>query len=134
MLTQATTTFKDVLLLSPRNIYALYNLGVVDQTQGNLAAALYYYNQALSADGTYTPAMYNKAILLGATDPDAALALYEEIVALNPKASTAYLQMAIIYAKQGQQLKAAKARTKAIALDGNLSKIPLPPKCTGPTC
>jgi Tfp pilus assembly protein PilF len=134
MLTQATTTFKDVLLLNPNDVYALYNLGVIDQTQGNSRGALSYYNQALSADNTFTPAMYNKAIILEATDLNAALVLYKQIVAINPKASTAYLQMAIIYAKQGQDVKAADARAKAMALDASLARISLPSKCTRPNC
>jgi tetratricopeptide (TPR) repeat protein len=134
MLGQAATTFKNVLLLNPKNVYALYNLGVIDQTQNNTAGALSYYNQALSADSTYTPAMYNKAIILEATNLDAALALYEKIVVINPKASTAYLRMAFVYAKQGQTAKAEQARAKAIALDASLSKYPLPAKCSQPSC
>jgi tetratricopeptide (TPR) repeat protein len=131
---QAGTTFKNVLLLDPKNVYALYNLGVIDQTQNNTAAAIAYYNKALSSDSTYTPAMYNKAIILEATDLDAALALYKQIVAINPKASTAYLRMAFVYAKQGQDAKADQARAKAIALDASLSKYPLPAKCSRPNC
>ena len=134
MLDQAATTFKNVLLLNPKNVYALYNLGVIDQTKSNTTGALSYYNQALSADSTYTPAMYNKAIILEATNLDAALALYQKIVIINPKASTAYLHMAFVYAKQGQSAKAKEARAKAIALDSSLSKYPLPAKCSQPSC
>jgi len=134
MLDQATTTFKNVLLLSPKNVYALYNLGVIDQTEKNTAGALSYYNRALNADSTYTPAMYNMAIILESTNLDAALALYQKIVVINPKASTAYLRMAFVYAKQGQTVKAHEARAKAIALDANLSKYPLPAKCSQPSC
>jgi tetratricopeptide (TPR) repeat protein len=133
-LSQAETTFKNVLLLDPKNVYALYNLGVIDQTQNNTAGAIVYYNKALNANNTYTPAMYNKAIILEATDLDAALALYKKIVAINPKASTAYLRMAFVYAKQGQDAKADQARAKAIALDASLSKYPLPAKCSRPNC
>ena len=131
---QAGTTFKNVLLLDPKNVYALYNLGVIDQTQNNTVGAITYYDKALSSDGTYTPAMYNKAIILEATNLDAALALYKQIVAINPKASTAYLRMAFVYAKQGQDAKADQARAKAIALDASLSKYPLPAKCSHPNC
>jgi tetratricopeptide (TPR) repeat protein len=134
MLDQAADTFKNVLLLSPKNVYALYNLGVIDQTENNTAGALSYYNQALSADGTYTPAMYNKAIVLEATNLDAALSLYEKIVVINPKASTAYLHMAFVYAKQGHSAKAEAARAKAIALDPSLSKYSLPAKCAQASC
>ena len=128
------TTFKNVLLLDPKNVYALYNLGVIDQTNNDAAGALTYYNEALGADSTYTPAMYNKAIILEASNLDAALALYKQIVAINPSASTAYLRMAFVYAKQGQDAKADQARAKAIALDASLAKYPLPAKCSQPSC
>ena len=134
MYDQAVTTFKNVLLLSPKSVYALYNLGVIDQTQDDTAGALSYYDEALSADSTYTPAMYNKAIILEATNLDAALALYKQIVALNPRASTAYLRMAFVYAKQGQEIKANQARAKAVALDASLSRYTLPAKCSQPNC
>jgi tetratricopeptide (TPR) repeat protein len=131
---QAEDTFNNVLLLDPKNVYALYNLGVIDQTQNNSAGALTYYNEALRADSTYTPAMYNKAIILEASDLDAALSLYKQIVAINPTASTAYLRMAFVYAKQGDSQKAEEARDKAIALDASLAKYPLPAKCSQPSC
>jgi tetratricopeptide (TPR) repeat protein len=134
MLDQAVTTFKNVLLLDPKNVYALYNLGVIDQSKNDTAGAVSYYNKAISADGTYTPAMYNKAIILEATDLATALALYKQIVTINPYASTAYLHMAFVYAKQGQTAKADQARAKAIALDASLSKYPLPAKCSQPNC
>lgn len=134
MLDQAATTFKNVLLLDPKNVYALYNLGVIDQTKNDTAGAITYYNQAISADSTYTPAMYNKAIILEATNLAGALALYKQIVIINPYASTAYLRMAFVYAKQGQAAKAKQARAKAIALDASLSKYPLPAKCSQPNC
>jgi tetratricopeptide (TPR) repeat protein len=131
---QAETTFKNVLLLDPNNVYALYNLGVIEQTRNNTSGALTYYDKALSADSTYTPAMYNKAIILEASDLDAALSLYKQIVAINPSASTAYLRMAFVYAKQGDDQKADEARAKAIALDASLAKYPLPAKCSPPSC
>ena len=123
---QAVTTFNNVLLLSPKNVLALYNLGVIDQMENKTSQASAYYDRAITADSTYTPAMYNKAIILEATDLNGALALYKQIVAINPKASTAYLRMAFVYAKQGQATQAEAARSKAIALDPSLAKYPLP--------
>lgn len=134
MLDQADTTFKDVLLLSPKNVYALFDLGVIDQEKGDTGGALSYYSRALKADSTYVPALNNEAIILEPSNLNAALILYQRIVALEPKAATAYLQMAFIYAKEGQALKADKARAKAVALDASLSKYPLPAKCSRPNC
>ncbi len=127
-LTQAKTTFDDVLGLSPNNTYALYDLGVVEQKRNDAAGALSYYDRALSADGSYTPAMYNKAILLEARNLGAALSLYKQIVKLNPNASTAYLRMAFIYAKRGKKALAREARATAVALDSRLSRYHLPAK------
>lgn len=134
MLSQASSTFANVLLLDPKNTYALYNLGLIDQREHNSAGATSYYDRALSADPTYTPALYNKAILLEATDLNGALALYQKIVVINPKASTAYLRMAFVYAKQGNEAQANQARQKAIALDASLAQYPLPAKCSTPNC
>jgi tetratricopeptide (TPR) repeat protein len=134
MYDQAVTTFNNVLALDPNNVYALYNLGVINQTQNNTTAALDYYNRAVTVDSTYTPALYNKAIILESSDLNGALALYKQIVAINPKASTAWLRMAFVYAKQGQPVLANAARAKAVALDPTLAKYPLPAACSTPNC
>ena len=133
-LSQATTTFEDILAVSPTNKYALYNLGVIAQEQHHLSGAVTRYDQALKADDTYTPAMYNKALILETSNPDASLALYHRIVKLNPKASTAYLHMAIVYARRGELAQAKQARAKAIALDPALAGYRMPSPCTRATC
>lgn len=125
-LSQATTTFEDVLAVSPRNMYALYNLGVIEQDRRDPSGALARYDQALKADATYTPAMYNKALILETSDLAASLALYQRIVELNPKASTAYLRMAIVYARQDKPAQAKQARARAIALDPRLANYRMP--------
>jgi Tfp pilus assembly protein PilF len=126
----ATTTFQDVLAINPGNVYALYNLGVIDQTKGNPAAAIGYYKQALTVSKKYTPAMYNMAILLEKPDPRQALSLYQRIVAINPQASTAYLRMAFVQADLGENTAAQASYAKAIAIDPSLGKYPLPSKAT----
>ena len=89
---QAETTFRNVLVLSPKNKFAWYNLGLLAQVQNKAAAALADYSRAISIDPKYTPAMYNKAILLERTNLRSALALYQQITSINPKAATAYLR------------------------------------------
>ncbi|MCL2420036.1 MAG: hypothetical protein FWD04_12160 [Conexibacteraceae bacterium] len=123
---QAITTFENVLVLSPGNLYALYNLGLIDQVRHDPRGAIARYNEALKTDNAYTPAMYNEALILEPKQPSAALALYQKIVAINPKASTAYLHMAMVYSRSGARSLAAQARAKAISLDPSLAKYPLP--------
>lgn len=124
----AATTFSDVLAIVPRDVFALYNLGLVDQSVGDTAGAGYYYDQAIADDATYTPALYNLAITLESSDQGKALALYQKIVSIDPKASTAYLRMAFVYAEQGNVQQAKAARAKAIAIDPSLSTYSLPAK------
>ena len=129
-LSQATTTFEDVLAISPANKYALYNLGVIEQKRRDLSGAVARYDEALKADTTYTPAMYNKALILETGNPNESLALYRRIVQLNPRASTAYLRMAIVYARHGKLPQAKQARARAIALDPSLANYRMPSSCT----
>jgi tetratricopeptide (TPR) repeat protein len=124
----ATTTFRDVLAINPGNVYALYNLGVIGQTNGDSSGAIRYYDKALEASKSYTPAMFNKAILLEKSAPQQAIALYQQIIGINPQASTAYLRLAFVDAEQGNLGAARVADAKAIALDPSLGKYPLPSK------
>ena len=122
----AETTFRNVLVISPRNKLAWYNLGLLAQIQNQTASALSAYSRALSIDPRYTPAMYNKAILLERKDPHAALALYKQITSINPKAATAYLRESFVYGRLGDKRTAAQARARAVALDKRLSTIKAP--------
>jgi Tfp pilus assembly protein PilF len=123
---QADTTFRDILVLSPKNKFAWYNLGLIAQLQKRSASALADYSNALAADPAYTPAMYNKAILLERGAPRSALALYRHITSIDPRASTAYLRESFVYGRLGDRSKASQARSKAIALDSRLSTVTSP--------
>jgi Tfp pilus assembly protein PilF len=124
----ATTSFRVVLSIDPKNVYALYDLGVIAETINNGAHAIAYYDQALSVNGKYTPAMYNKAILMETSSPRQAISLYNQIIAISPRASTAYLRMAFVEAELGDQAKARVADAKAVGIDPGLGKYRLPVK------
>jgi tetratricopeptide (TPR) repeat protein len=120
---EAETTFRDVLVLSPSNKFAWYNLGLIAQMQNQATAALADYTKAIAIDPKYTPAMYNKAILLERTNPHAALALYQLITSINAKAATAYLRESFVYQRLGDKAKASEARGHAVALDSSLASV-----------
>jgi tetratricopeptide (TPR) repeat protein len=123
---QAETTFRDVLVLSPGNKFAWYNLGLIAQVQNRASEAIADYSKAIASDPTYTPAMYNMAILMEATNLHAALALYQRTTRINPKAATAFLRESFVYARLGDKASAAQARARAVALDPSLARIPSP--------
>jgi tetratricopeptide (TPR) repeat protein len=124
----ATTTFRKVLTINPTNIYANYDMGWIAQSRGNSNEAISYYKKCLAANAAYTPAMYNEAILLESSLPQQAIATYQKIVRLDPKASSAYLRMALVEAEQGNMTAAKADDAKAVSIDPALSKYKLPAK------
>jgi tetratricopeptide (TPR) repeat protein len=124
----ATTTFRKVLAINPTNVYANYDMGWIAQSRGNSNEAIGYYRKCLAADAAYTPAMYNEAILLESSQPRQAIALYQKIVSVDPKASSAYLRMALVEDEQGNMTAAKADDAKAVSIDPALSKYKLPAK------
>jgi tetratricopeptide (TPR) repeat protein len=124
----ATTTFRKVLAINPSNVYADYDLGWIAQSTGNSSEAIGYYSKALAANAAYTPAMYNEAILLESSHPQQAIAVYQKIVSIDPRASSAYLRLALVQAEQGDTTEAKANDAKAISIDPALSKYKLPAK------
>jgi tetratricopeptide (TPR) repeat protein len=123
---QAETTFRDVLVISPNNKFAWYNLGLLAQVQNKAGSALADYAKALSIDPKYTPAIYNKAILVERTNLRSALALYQRITSINPKAATAFLRESFVYQRLGDKNRAKQARDRAVALDRSLATVTSP--------
>jgi tetratricopeptide (TPR) repeat protein len=124
----ATTTFQKVLAINPTNVYADYDLGWIAQSRGNSNEAISYYTKCLAANAAYTPAMYNEAILLESSHPQQAIAMYQKIVTVDPKASSAYLRLALVQAEQGDSAAAKANDAKAVSIDPALSKYKLPSK------
>ena len=124
----ATATFQKVLAINPANVYANYDLGWIAQSRGNSNEAISYYTKCLAANAAYTPAMYNEAILLESSHPQQAIAMYQKIVRVDPKASSAYLRMALVQAEQGDTAAAKANDAKAVSIDPALSKDKLPAK------
>jgi tetratricopeptide (TPR) repeat protein len=123
----ARVTFDNVLSLDPGNKYALFNLGIIEQSRKKRAAALDYYDAALESDPEYTPAMYNKAILVERADLEEAVGIYEAILEIDPEASTTYLRLSFAYEELGQQEKADTMRQKAVELDPSLADVTAAP-------
>jgi tetratricopeptide (TPR) repeat protein len=124
----ATTSFQKALATSPGNLYADYDLGVIAQSTGHSDEAISYYNKALAVNAAYNPALYNEAILLESSHPQQAIAMYQKIVSVDPKASSAYLRMALVQAEQGDTAAAKANDAKAVSIDPALSKYKLPAK------
>jgi Flp pilus assembly protein TadD len=121
----ARATFQQVLALDPQNKYAWFNLGYLAQQANAPTEAVTDYDKALATDPNYTPAMYNKAIVLEATDVPGAIALYRKILTINPKASTTHVRLGILLDRTGDKSGAQAEFSSAVALDPQLlSAVP----------
>lgn len=118
--TAARQLFEQVLAKQPNNFYAHYNLGVLDQQAKDTAAALREYGAALTINPAYVPAMFNEATIFAATDPSLAIATYRKVVALQPKAPTAYLNLGLLEAAHGELPQGIKDLTTALHQDPSL--------------
>lgn len=116
----AAKLFKQVLVMQPGNVLAHYNLGVIYQGQNKTAQALLEYGQAVTADPTYVPALYNSATIYGNTDPTLAVTTYRKVVTLNPKAATAYLNLGLLEVGLNLRPQGLKDLETALRLDPTL--------------
>jgi tetratricopeptide (TPR) repeat protein len=119
-LDEAKAVFRRILAVDRTNKYAWYNLGVIDQQRNLINEAVKDYDRALVADPGYTPAMYNKAIILESRDVDAAIRLYKQVLVVDPKASTTYVRLGLLYVGKGQTDLAGANFAAAIKLDPSL--------------
>ena len=119
-LDEAKETFERVLTLDGTNKYAWFNLGYIAQSRNQVDDAIKNYDKALQADSSYKPALYNKAIVSESKEPAAAVALYQEILAIDSKSATAHLRLGLLFAKQGDETGANREFQAAVTLDSGL--------------
>ncbi|WP_280703483.1 tetratricopeptide repeat protein [Kitasatospora sp. GP82] len=119
----AAQTFKRVLGLDSGSKLAWYNLGVIAQHDNRTADAQAAYDSALKIDPGFESALYNKAILVESSDTDQAIAMLQRIVAADPKAATAYLNLGHALAKKGRDDEAGNAFSHAVQTSPSLQPL-----------
>ena len=97
----AAKDYRTILALDPANKFAEYDLGTIYQSRGQSANAFYAYSRALLIDATYTPAMFNLAVLETSAAPSTAAQLYQRIEKLNPTDAKAFFNLGSLYANAG---------------------------------
>lgn len=121
----ALSAFTQATVKDPSNFYAHYNLGTIYQKEGKTAVALQEYGLALQSNPKYVPALYNSATIYGGSDPQLAITTYRKVIALQPKAPTAYLNLGLLEAQLGLYSRADKDLQTALDQDPKLvSQVP----------
>jgi tetratricopeptide (TPR) repeat protein len=138
-LSEAAQLYQQVITAQPNNVYAHYDLGVVEQDSSNPVAALASYGSALTINPKYVPALYNQATIYSTTDAALAISLYRQVVALQPTAPTAYLNLGLLEVKHDAPKRGVADIAKAITQDPTLiTRVPknlrtLVQRLAGPT-
>jgi tetratricopeptide (TPR) repeat protein len=128
-LDDAKQGYTKVLAEAPDNKFALYNLGLIAQTEGDNVKAENFYRRALAVDPSFESALFNLAIVrTDQGDTDEAIELYQRAIEVNPDNAGAHLNLGLLYLEIGKKKRRAEAEIdKAIELDPSLGKrVPVP--------
>ena len=142
-LDEAAADYDKVLVYDPRNKFAYYNLGVIEQTQGDGGSAESDYRIALTIDPDFVPALFNLAILRTSSGSDReAIDLYEHVIQIDEGYAAAHLNLGFLLIDNGQVKEGKTELAIAVGLDATLadripedlqaSPVPQPSHSVGP--
>ncbi len=118
----ARREYNEVLKADARNQYALYNLGLIAQTQGDAATAEQQYRKALELDPKMVPALFNLAIVrTQAGAAQEAVSLYRQVLANDPNNAGADLNLGLLLVQLGQSDEGNGLIATAVQLDPSLA-------------
>lgn len=116
-ITQAIRQFRTSLALNPSNADTHVRLGLALMEQaaaGGASEALVHFSEAVRIAPRNPMARYNLAVLLSATDRDAAIAQYLETIRIDPSNANVRVNLASQYSKKGRRDEAIRQATEAV--------------------
>lgn len=127
-LATATIDYQKVLALYPHDLYALYDLGTVEQTLGQNGAAAVDYRDVIARLPYFGEgdAMYNLAIIYSTGDKTQAAALFAQLVNKYPRSAASHFRFGELLLKMGKAKLGDQQINEAIKLDPSL-KAEAPP-------
>jgi Flp pilus assembly protein TadD len=122
----ATADYAKVLNAQPKNAYALYDLGDVEQFQHQDAAAATHYQQALAVQPNFENALYNLAIIDSKSHPAEAKVLYLQVIAMSPRDAVARLNLGHVLLLLGDKKSGNAQINLAVNLEPSLKSLATP--------
>lgn len=124
-LADAATDYTNAIAHDQQNKFAYYDLGLVEQLQGQSAAAERNYRAALQIDPNFAPALFNLAIIRTSPAPAEAEELYRHVISLQPNDAAAHLNLGFLLRSEGRTSEGNSELNLAVSLNPALaSRIP----------
>jgi len=120
-LTAAEQAYQSVLAAKPDDQFALYNLGLIKQTNGDLASAIDLYSKALAIDGSMASALYNRGLAYrDAGQSKEGIADLQAVVDADPQRAAALYNLGNMLIAEGNVEAGTKMVDQAVTLDPSL--------------
>ena len=124
---EAKKYFQEGLGLDPRNVSCLFNMGYIEERQGNHAAAETFFQQALKSNPDYSEALLELANLrIAGTKFDEAAVLLRRYVKVSRDPSSGYYKLAMVERNLHQTEAAQRDLRVFQTLSKNASTGPYP--------
>ena len=119
---EAQQAYQRVLELDPRNKFAFFNLGVIEQFNNRPQAAESYYRLAIAIDPIFSSALFNLAIIRNQAGAQSeAIELYQRVILVEPENAAAHFNLGLLlWETQGQEAAEAAIR-RALEIDPSLA-------------
>ncbi|MFC6152705.1 tetratricopeptide repeat protein [Nocardioides yefusunii] len=122
----AARSFERALRLDPEEYLAHYNLGYLAQQADDTAEALAHYDDVLEINPEHGPTLYNSAILLEASDIEAAADRYRDAIAAQPDFAPAHMRLGFALTHLGRTAEAEAMLARGIELDPAMTAVEAP--------
>ena len=113
----AAQLFQQALKKAPDDATAYFDLGSVYQAEHMDQQALQQYAMALRDDPDLSAAVYNQATIYASKNVPLAIFLYRKVISMQADSPTAYLNLGLLEAQQGQKAGAGVHLREAVKLD-----------------
>jgi len=121
----AIRLYYQALAADPSNKFALYNLGLIEQTRSHAVSAEAWYRLALENDKNMPEPLYNLALIREAVpDFNDEIGLLKRLIAIQPNNAPAHWHLGVAYRGLGQTTDANTEFATAQRLDARLTPPP----------
>ncbi len=116
---EATSHFLKATSICSNYVEGYNCLGYIAKIQGDFVKAKFYYNQALTLDQNYAPALTNLAVLVMNQEPEKAKQLLKKAYSINSESSDINFNLGLVHMILKDYKEAINFYSKAIQLNPN---------------